>query len=195
MTEQTVAPATEVARDFTLAEIADVVGGVCEYLGWYEDARTLGEDYALLHSEISEALEAYRQWGYDDATGEYVGHAAEFPEGLPPLKPEGVGSELADVVIRLLDMYRRRIASLEFDEPIWWSSSIDDVHPAVRVGASVFGDQVAELHYLVAVGRLGEVLPYVRRVAELANIDVFTEVQRKIAFNVTRGHRHGGKRL
>lgn len=71
-------------------------------LGWEPDSyRTFGDEIALLHSEVSEAFEAFRQWGFDDATikqpkdedGELVG---------PLPKPEGVGSEFADIFIRLL---------------------------------------------------------------------------------------------
>lgn len=51
---------------------------------------TFGDYIALLHSEVSEALEAYRSWKLADATE-------------PGGKPEGVGSELADVLIRLID--------------------------------------------------------------------------------------------
>ena len=56
-------------------------------------AKTFGDCMALLHSEVSEALEAYRVWGTADATGRILGES----------KPEGVGSEFADVFIRLLD--------------------------------------------------------------------------------------------
>lgn len=62
--------------------------------GW-DDDKTFGDCMALLHSEVSEALEAYRDHGIHDATEE-VG-----PDEIP--KPEGVGSEFADVFIRLLD--------------------------------------------------------------------------------------------
>jgi len=49
--------------------------------GWYDEDREVPELLCLLHSEISEALEAYRN---------NLGHA-EF------------GEELADLAIRLLD--------------------------------------------------------------------------------------------
>jgi NTP pyrophosphatase (non-canonical NTP hydrolase) len=65
--------------------------------GWRETTNTFGEYCALLHSEISEALEAWRLDGLVDATNQ---DAAE--PGRPP-KPEGVGSEMADLLIRLLD--------------------------------------------------------------------------------------------
>lgn len=62
---------------------------------------TWGDYIALLHSKVSKALKAYRDHRLDDATAdEPIG-----PGGTPILaKPEGVGSELADVLIRLLDM-------------------------------------------------------------------------------------------
>jgi NTP pyrophosphatase (non-canonical NTP hydrolase) len=56
---------------------------------WYEQ-RNKGELIALIHSELSEALECLRR------------NEAEYYKENG--KPEGVVSELADVVIRVLDM-------------------------------------------------------------------------------------------
>ena len=58
--------------------------------GWYESNRELPELIALMHSELSEALEAYRRKEPDFYRGENG-------------KPEGVGIELADCLIRILD--------------------------------------------------------------------------------------------
>lgn len=78
----------------TLEEMAAEVYALNTQKGWFEKTRTFGDDIALLHSECSEALEAYRDHGVKDVTAANTGF-------LP--KPEGIGSEFADVLIRLLD--------------------------------------------------------------------------------------------
>lgn len=59
--------------------------------GWYEEPRTFGEVIALMHSELSEALEDYRSG---------KGFKEIYYEGA---KPCGIPVELADVVIRIFD--------------------------------------------------------------------------------------------
>lgn len=61
--------------------------------GWWEGERNFGELIALCHSELSEALEEVRK-------GKAI-NEVYYSEGG---KPEGVPSELADVVIRIMDM-------------------------------------------------------------------------------------------
>lgn len=68
------------------------------------------EKLMLIVSEASEALEVYRKKDLDptacyriDEQGVY--HIYE--DGDPTVKPEGVGSELADLIIRVLDLSLR----------------------------------------------------------------------------------------
>lgn len=108
----------------TITELVNDAHAASRSKGWYdgEDAkRNVGEMLALLHSEVSEALEDYR----DGKMAEYTTETG---------KPCGFPSELADVAIRLGDL----------------------------------------------CGYLG--------------IDLEGAVARKMAFNETRAHRHGGKR-
>lgn len=72
--------------------------------GWHDpevDA-SFGDRIALIHSEVSEALEAFRECG---DTGK-VWHRADG-------KPEGVVVELADVVIRIADLCGKHGLDLE----------------------------------------------------------------------------------
>lgn len=106
----------------TIKELCEQAHAQSRKSGWYDDGeRNIPEMLALIHSEVSEALEDYRAGAMEMST-------------LPSGKPVGFESELADTVIRVCDL----------------------------------------------AGYLG--------------IDLERAIAEKMAYNATRGHRHGGKR-
>jgi NTP pyrophosphatase (non-canonical NTP hydrolase) len=112
---------TDTTTPKTLHGMQADVRAVNEANGWHDTERTFGDTIALLHSEVSEAFEAYRDWGLEDVTVDehekrcFGTHGdGEYCSWLNgPIKPEGVGSEFADILIRLLDSVERHGIDLE----------------------------------------------------------------------------------
>ena len=174
--------------------------------GWRdpENPVTFGERIALLHSEVSEALEAWRAWGLADATNRDHGRLGGHYEDPP--KPEGVGAEFADVLIRLVD--DAFIAGVDLEAAV-------ELFGSGRFGLrEKFGEQINTLHLLTSMlymkwedsefetlgprssvlgGAFARVYVYLTQLCELHGIDLEAEYERKMAYNRSRPYRHGGK--
>ena len=80
----------------TINDLIQTSHNTAKEKGWWDDSnRNVGELLALVHSEISEALEVYRIKGRDG-----LQEIWEDEKG----KPEGFVTELADVIIRIADL-------------------------------------------------------------------------------------------
>ena len=129
----------------TISDLQSTIGDVNRANGWHGDDITPVERLALVMGEASEAIEEIRAGHAVDETyyprGPWFVRLREWLGRIfcgrepKPAKPEGVPSEVADVVIRCLDF------------------------------------------------------------ADYYGIDLEAMIAEKVAYNATRGYRHGGKTL
>lgn len=95
-------------KKMSLNDWVDVVHNNAADHGWWEEERKLPEIIALIHSELSESLEHYRNTESYKARGlDPNVHTDESG------KPDGVAVELADAVIRVMDYFGRQGWDLE----------------------------------------------------------------------------------
>ena len=84
--------------------------------GFYDDSKNLGEMLALIHSEVSEALEADRK---DIYTSENIFAVngwtsdADFKDSFKRKVKDSFEDELADIMIRVMDLAAFKGVNLE----------------------------------------------------------------------------------
>ena len=183
-----------------LADLQHEAHAIAKEHGWWDEERSFGDLIALVHSELSEALEAYRD---------------EVLPSKPHLLSTKVASELADVVIRVADMaehdgvdleahiesavgtpecyiFGRWFAFKELAFGEWVSMAHYWAAEAFKWGVQYEADGVAPR---LAWETLGYVVAVVERMAAHYGIDLDAAIKAKMEYNRTRPYRHGGKAL
>lgn len=170
-----------------LNELAKEAHEIAAAHGWWGPEPTFGDLVALMHSELSEALEEYR-----------AGRPMVWRDGP---KPEGIAVELADCIIRILDWaghecvnLDRVFSAVKEDWPKWDIEKI-----------SHFGDFISGLHNILSMAYTDEecnqgiyfcmVIDYIQEALKQSGVDLYTVMRAKMDYNRTRPYRHGGKRL
>lgn len=98
----------------TLKLMTKQVREVNEANGWHDHSRTVGDGLMLIVSEAAEALDAFRDGGTADQTKPlFDSYSGQQSDKMP--KPEGYGSEMADILIRLLDECDRQNVNLAYE--------------------------------------------------------------------------------
>lgn len=213
----------------TIAQMSSEVRKLNTDMGWRDQGKTVADYIALLHTEAAEMTEAWRLWGLADKTEPLDvrvlpgGELDSLEPGLdyPLPKPEGVGSELADVLIRTLDtadvigvrpFATGKVGKLPAGtrDATEWNRTMSEVVPwemaeVLRRGRIPsplvsFGDHVSWLHREIDKAwsepdEIEALLKTIVYIADRYGFDLMFEYERKMRFNRTREFRHGGKRL
>ena len=207
-----------------LTELQREAHAIAKEKGWWSQERTFGDCIALVHSELSEALKAYREHGVESWIVAWAAHVSgdgvittgdgmevtDKPVRLgdvPTSKLCGVASELADVVIRVADIaewYGVDLVSLVDTEGHHADS--------LPVANQSFADWVATLHMVLGIvswhdryeqgspdqawgWHIGQVVYIVQRMAAHYGIDLDAAIAAKMEYNRTCPYRHGGTAL
>jgi NTP pyrophosphatase (non-canonical NTP hydrolase) len=180
----------------SMQEMTAEVEAYCRDKGWWDEPVPFAVAMSLLHEEAAEAGHAWRDHGLADVTCR--GHVHTHGYGDALCKPEGVGSEFADILIRLLDddaRYKLNLEEhLEADPEVF---ALDD-HFLVNVntlhGLIARASMAVETSYMDSSSELAYVLTFLRQLSRECGIDLDAEYERKMAYNRTRAYRHGGRR-
>lgn len=183
-------------------DLQKVIHAYANEKGWWDSPRSLGALIALCHSELSEALEAYRGNGISTGITQVI-----YVEG----KPEGFAVELADTVIRILDMveyYHQDIS--RWTEPTF-SAAFEKIDfflfgLGLKMDDLTLPDYIAIAHkrlsnaYEPGIDRPDEAnLAFCVMVIVVAckkyDIPLEEAIRVKMEYNRTRSYRHGGKTI
>src|SRR5690606_13450196 len=183
--------------------LRDEVFAINKGNGWHEEKRSYGELIALVHSEVSEALEDYRNgkavnkvwYEYKNQDGS-IDNVSGFIRNGVLGKPCGIPSELADIVIRILDIcglhtwdiedYMDTKGSISFSlKDLSFVELLTEIHSYLSYSYQELG-----YYRILALCHAIQTVDYI---CNQNNINLEEIIRVKLEHNKTRGYKHGGK--
>jgi hypothetical protein len=167
--------------------------------GFYDAAPTFAEIVALIHSELSEALEEYRAGHKVDETYYTCDGRRNCTRCISGKcghrKPEGVPSELADVIIRILDYCGYKgykgldIGTCEK----WYTYDSSKTFPEfiAKCHFCLSEEWMLESLNLSVWGGLKGLINMICDFCEANSIDINVAITEKMSYNKGRPHKHG----
>jgi hypothetical protein len=187
-----------------LNELALVSNKIAHEKGWWEEERTKSALTLLMQSEVSEAVEDYRNnhevteiW-YEVKT--YEGGVSLSTVGSPDKdKPCGIPTEIADVVIRICDYSHEKGYNLETLVsvlPLTSSKELPFEEGLARINWAISSAWIAVEGIPLNEGfYLSLALKYCFELADACEIDLWEAIKIKTTYNKTRSRKHGNKRI
>ena len=159
--------------------------------GFY-DAPDSDRNFALMHCELSEAIQAERS----DAA--MLNHVLDMDEKR--VIPEGIAVELADFVIRLLDYaawqgikipVQARIVPLYRDLPRLVNVLHDLVNDIRRADICIVDDKSRAAWTRTEAGIIASIIEHVEMYLDDSEVDLWAVIREKMDYNRTRPRMHG----
>lgn len=169
-----------------LNELAKEIHALAVEKGWWDTERSRGEVYALIHSEISEAVEEARKDRPSIYYSEqHTWHVIDDQNKIwSNKKPEGELIELADAVIRCLDWIGKteKFFLKNHRHPVGYFYGMNPLEAYCR------------LHDTISEGDIHGTIILSFTYAKHRGWDLMEAIRIKHEYNKTRPHRHGWKK-
>lgn len=193
-------------KTVNLTELSKQIYQANKEKGFWDEEKNVGEVFALIISEASEALEAHRK--------DIFANMQEFDKWMLAERIEGtdrgelfidlfksyikdsVEDEIADVVIRVLDF----VGFLEYE-----MSTVDTTNYNIIINN--FGEMIADLNWVISDAyksrydssysmanlKLENIIRWCYAISESLNFDLDRHIELKLKYNATRPYKHGKK--